>query len=124
MKNKEYIEFIKKYAKQNNKSYMCVISEASKEYRKLKENKQNKTDEKKAEKKEEKKEEETDLIKMLNVFKDIEKQSEIMKVATKETQSKEKRKLTSLINKAKSFTNNNVINQRLFNSKLKNALRQ
>ena len=61
---------------------------------------------------------------MLNTFKDIEKQVEIMKVATKQTQSKEKRKLTALIDKARSFTNNNVINQRLFNSKLKEVLRQ
>ena len=115
MKNKEYVKFIKQYAKKHNKSYMCVISEASKEYRKLKENKQNKTDEKTSEKKEE----ETDLIKMLNVFKDIEKQVEILRTSAKEKQSSEQRKLTILINKAKSFTNNNVINQRLFNSKLK-----
>ncbi len=119
MKNMEYVKFIKQYAKKHNKTYMCVISEASKEYRKLKENKQNKTDEKKAEKKAEKKEEETDLIKMLNVFKDIEKQVEILRTSAKEKQSTEQRKLTILINKAKSFTNNNVINQRLFNSKLK-----
>ena len=112
MKNKEYVKFIKQYAKKHNKSYMCVISEASKEYRKLKENK---TDEKTSEKKEE----ETDLIKMLNVFKDIEKQVEILRTSAKEKQSSEQRKLTILINKAKSFTNNNVINQRLFNSKLK-----
>jgi hypothetical protein len=42
MKNKEYVEFIKKYAKKKKKSYMCVISEASKEYRKLKENQKSK----------------------------------------------------------------------------------
>ena len=118
MKNKEYINFVKDYAKKNNKTYMCVISEASKEYKKQKEKKQEKP-----EKKQEIKDE-LDLIKMLNTFKDIEKQVEIMRVATKQTQSKEKRKLTALIDKARSFTNNNVINQRLFNSKLKEVLRQ
>ena len=122
MRNKEYTNFIKDYAKKNNKSYMCVISEASKEYKKLKEKKNEKKQEVKEKKQDTK--DEPDLIKMLNTFKDIEKQVEIMKVATKETQSKEKRKLTALINKARSFTNNNVINQRLFNSKLKDALRQ
>ena len=158
MKNKEYINFVKDYAKKNNKTYMCVISEASKEYKKQKEKQKEKKKEpkttlseilenrKKAEKqakegsskmrrnqkqiynsKTEKKQEINDvpdLIKMLNTFKDIEKQVEIMKAATPQTQSKEKRKLTSLIDKARSFTNNNVINQRLFNSKLKEVLRQ
>ncbi len=122
MKNKEYINFVKDYAKKNNKTYMCVISEASKEYKKQKEKKNEKKQEVKEKKQDIK--DEPDLIKMLNTFKDIEKQVEIMKVATKETQSNEKRKLTALINKARSFTNNNVINQRLFNSKLKDALRQ
>ena len=122
MKNKEYINFVKDYAKKNNKTYMCVISEASKEYKKQKEKKQEKP-EKKTEKKQEINDV-PDLIKMLNTFKDIEKQVEIMKKATPQTQSKEKRKLTALIDKARSFTNNNVIKQRLFNSKLKEVLRQ
>ena len=122
MKNKEYINFVKDYANKNNNTYMCVISEASKEYKRQKEKKNEKKQEVKEKKQDTK--DEPDLIKMLNTFKDIEKQVEIIKVATKETQSKEKRKLTELINKARSFTNNNVITQRLFNSKLKDALRQ
>ena len=68
-------------------------------------------------------EEKTDLFKMFDVFEEIKEQLKVFKASTKTKRPTEQAKLTRLINKAKALTNNNVINQRLFNSKLKEVMR-
>jgi hypothetical protein len=46
---------------------------------------------------------------MLNVLKDIEEQVKTFKLTPKDKRPNEQRKLTMLINKAKGYTNNDVL---------------
>ena len=71
-----WVEHVRKYAKDNNMTYMCAITEASKTYRKMKEEMKNKEEEpkifskivkvKKQKKQKEEEEEEEDVDKISN----------------------------------------------------------
>lgn len=76
-----------------------------------------KKEEKKSIKKKE--EEQTDLIKMMNTFKDIEEEVKKLKVMSKKERPEQQAKIKKLTEKAQGYTKNDFVNQRLFNIKLK-----